>query len=38
VPLLGAVVNGVRPAESSYGAYDYYATTAGGRDPRSNER
>lgn len=28
VPLLGAVVNGVRPAESSYGAYDYYATTA----------
>lgn len=32
VPLLGAVVNGVRPAESSYGAYDYYATTAAGRD------
>ena len=29
VPLLGAVVNGVRPAESSYGAYDYYATTGG---------
>lgn len=35
VPLLGAVVNGVRPAESSYGAYDYYATTSvasNGRD------
>ena len=27
VPLIGAVVNGVRPAESSYGAYEYYATT-----------
>jgi capsular exopolysaccharide synthesis family protein len=32
VPLLGAVVNGVRPAESSYGAYDYYASTATGGD------
>lgn len=26
VSVLGVVVNGVRPAESSYGAYNYYST------------
>ena len=32
IPILGAVVNGCRPAESAYGAYGYY-----GSDPAATD-
>jgi hypothetical protein len=32
IPVLGAVVNGVRPAESAYGAYGYYGNERPGAE------